>query len=207
MSLCVKKLLNQFKKENKGSFTIEASLVFPTIFMSTIILIFLSLVVYEKVVVYQRAHLIAERVSFTWDNSEKDFNTGYFEPNTYTSMDGMDGLYWRTTSIGQNFIERIFGSLQEETVRGSKISRATNESQGLITGSNISIEVDEGFGFNQKVHVTVEQSLHLPEFVDFLTGGTVEGRATAAIKDPVELVRTTDFIFHYGEEIMNYISD
>lgn len=71
MFLSFHKHWKSFKKSEKGMFTIEASLIFPTIFIVTLALILFSLVVYEKVVVYEKAHLIAERTSFTWDNSKK----------------------------------------------------------------------------------------------------------------------------------------
>src|SRR5699024_10110156 len=108
MRLNMKNEMSKFNREEKGSFTIETTLIFPTIFIITIIIIFLSIVIYEKVVVYQKAYVVAERIAFTWDNSKKEINNGSFAENEYTSMSGMDGLYWRTNQIGIGFIEDLF---------------------------------------------------------------------------------------------------
>src|SRR5699024_10636562 len=107
MFLSIRKHWKRFRKNEKGMFTLEASLIFPIIFVVTISLILFSLVFYQKVVVYQKANMIAERTAYTWDNSQKDFNTGSFAENQYSSMDAGDGLYWRTNTIGAQFIQKL----------------------------------------------------------------------------------------------------
>ncbi len=193
-----------FKKNEKGMFTLEASLIFPTIFIVTIALILFSLVIYEKVVIYQRAHLIAERTVFTWDNSHKEFETGNFAENEYSTMSGGDGLYWRTNYIGQQFIQKIFpGRLGG--VAGKKLERAQTEGDALFASGDVVVKEPASIGFDRRVEVTVSGELKLPDFVEFISDDHFTTTATASVKDPVELIRTTDFIIYYGKEIMGYI--
>src|SRR5699024_6337535 len=194
----------KLNKEDKGSFTLETTLIFPIIFIITIGIIFMSIVIYEKVVVYQKAYVVAERIAFTWDNSKKEVKNGSFNESEYTSMSGMDGLYWRTNQIGIGFIEDVFGG-GPSGVYGSKIERAQAEAEEIISGSVKSIQVSDTFGFNQKVEVTMEVTLKAPNFLNLVLGKDFEVTASAAIKDPVETVRLTEFMFYIGEKIKGYI--
>lgn len=204
MRLNMKNEMSKFNREEKGSFTIETTLIFPTIFIITIIIIFLSIVIYEKVVVYQKAYVVAERIAFTWDNSKKEIKNGSFAENEYTSMSGMDGLYWRTNQIGIGFIEDVFGT-GPTGVRGTKLERAQEEAERVISGSVKDIQVTDVAGFNQKVEVTMEVRLKAPNFLNIVLAGDFEVTASASIKDPVETVRLTEFIFYIGEKIKGYM--
>ncbi|WP_144032159.1 hypothetical protein [Amphibacillus jilinensis] len=181
----------------------ETTLIFPGIFVMTIALILFSLVIYEQVVIYQRAHLIAERVAFSWDNSYKDFYTGEFDIEQYTSMTS-DGLYWRTNAIGQDLIKKVF---QNETIGGTsgrKVERANEEAPGMLPSANVTIEPPNLASINPQVEVTVTGDLKVPDLVaDLIMNGSFEVTAYAAVKDPVEVIRMTDFIIHYGEKIFN----
>ena len=204
MSLQLKNRMLKFNKGNKGSFTIETTLVFPIIFITTIILIFMSIVIYEKVVVYQKAYAVAERIAFTWDNSKKEIKNGSFDEHEYTSMSDMDGLYWRTNQIGIGFIQEVFGG-GPTGVHGSKMERAHEEAEQVISGSVQDIQVTDTFGFNQKVSVTMKVRLKAPNFLNVVLGKDFEVTASASIKDPVETVRLTEFMFYIGEKIKGYI--
>lgn len=192
-------------------FTIEASLIFPVIFLSTIALILFSLVIYEKVVIYQKAQIIAERTAFTWDNSQKDFTTGAFEENQYTTMDGGDGLYWRSNYIGEELIRKIFNYRMTGSKRSQKEQRANTEGSAMYTSGDVSITTSGALGFNNKVTVEVSGNLKFPDFIGEFFGNAVndefKAEATASLKDPVELIRTTDFIVHYGKEIIGAVVD
>lgn len=207
MFLSFHKHWKSFKKSEKGMFTIEASLIFPTIFIVTLALILFSLVVYEKVVVYEKAHLIAERTSFTWDNSKKDFETGEFAENQYTTMSGGDGLYWRTNYIGQQFIQKIFGEGRLGGAAGAKMERARTNGSAMFASGDVEIEEPSSVGFDRRIRVTVSGNLKLPDFVDFIADEDFAVTVTASVKDPVELIRTTDFVIYYGKEIMGYIGN
>lgn len=203
------KRIKQLRRDDKGMFTLETTLIFPTIFIVTIAMILFSLVIYQKVVIFQRAHIIAERVAFTWDNSAKDFETGAFEDYEYPSMEDQDGLYWRTNYIGETFINKVFGGEIEKSgsATDTKISTANTEGQKMFSSGNVTIEPPASIAINPQVKVTVTGNLKVPEFVDLLSSGDFEATAYASVKDPVELIRMTDFIIQYGMEIKDSISN
>ncbi|WP_117168153.1 hypothetical protein [Paraliobacillus sediminis] len=189
-------------------FTLETTLIFPTIFIVTIAMILFSLVIYQKVVIFQRAHIIAERVAFTWDNSEKDFETGAFEIYEYPSMDDQDGLYWRTNYIGETFIKKVFGDdIGDSGVTDDKIEHANTGGQAMFPSGNVTIEAPASVAINPQVKVTVTGNLKVPDIVGLISSGDFEATAYASVKDPVELIRMTDFIIQYGMEIKDSISN
>ena len=104
------------RRHEHGSFTIEASLVFPIIFILMLIFLFFSIVVYQRVTIYYVASQAAERVAFTWNNSYKDPITGDFLSGNN------DGLYWRLTN--DNILDVLNG-----VTTGSDYSQVSIENQ------------------------------------------------------------------------------
>lgn len=197
------KKLKQFKNQEKGMFTLETTIIFPGIFMMTIALILFSLVIYEQVVVYQRAHIIAERVAFSWDNSNKDLYTGTFGSHQYSTMDAGDGLYWRTNYIGESFIRKVFPGFETNTTQ-TKVSTANREGASMLPSANVVVEPPDTASLNPQVAVTVTGDLRVPDIVaEFIMNGHFEVTAYASVKDPVEVIRTTDMIIDYGNRIFN----
>lgn len=201
MNLYNRKSISKFRKEDKGSFTLEATLVFPTIFISTIVLLLVSIIIFERVSLYQKAYVIAERVAFTWDNSSKDFTTGSFSRNQYTTENG-DGLYWRSKLMGGAMVEEIFGQTNRDAITELKLANARIEAQQITEGRVDTLRVDTSI-VNPKVHVTLSGTLNLPQIVNYVFPTEIQVTGTASIKDPVELIRTTDFIIHYGGELID----
>lgn len=204
MILYMKNYFKKLKQDNKGSFTLEATLVFPAIFFATIALIFLSIVIFERVNVHHQAYIMAERIAFTWDNSYKDFSDGSFPPDKYTTKSEGDGLYWREREFGGSFVHEVFGA----KIKGGVLEAKEQQAKDYVT-QNTELTVKEvsvtKTTFNPKVTVTLESSLKIPSIADYIFPTNVEVTATASIKDPVDLIRTTDFIFEYGSQIINSI--
>ncbi|MBU9724252.1 MULTISPECIES: hypothetical protein [Bacillaceae] len=218
MSLQLKKQVKNFKTGNKGSFTLEASLIFPIIFIITIALVLFSLVVYENAVLYQRAHLIAERVAFSWDNSQKDFEDGSFEINQYNTMDGGDGLYWRIGAVASGLIEKATkGQLSGggSTATSRKVSKGNDMAHEIISNVSNTGDVVKYRIFNtsemamgmQTIEVELIREINLPPFVDLITDSEISATAVASIKDPVEVIRTTDFLYYFIEEMADMINN
>lgn len=202
MDLFLKKL-KKFKNQEKGMFTVETTLIFPGIFVMTIALILFSLVIYEQVVIYQRAHLIAERVAFSWDNSNKDLYTGSFGSNQYSTMIDGDGLYWRSNYIGESLIRKVFPSFESNTTQ-TKIANANSQGTAMLPSANVVVHAPDSASLNPQVAVTVTGDLRVPDIVsELIMSGNFEVTAYASVKDPVEVIRTTDMIIDYGNRIFN----
>ncbi|NGP44451.1 pilus assembly protein [Bacillaceae bacterium SIJ1] len=197
-----------FLKDEKGSFTLEASLVFPIIFLSVIAMLILSLYVYERVVLYQRASVAAERVAYVWDNSNKHPETGAFD------IGERDGLYWRLTS--DQVLELLFDAFGDG---GAQTSIQIGQSGGGLIeqklgkhattvfrdGTTGTVEYSNHL-YEKKVTVKLEKTLRMPELLGNLLDGNLQAEASATITDPVEFMRTSDLMATYAQRIASHIS-
>lgn len=188
------------RNKEEGSFTIEASLVFPVVLFTLVILLFFSMYMYQKTFLNQHAYAASERAAYSWDNSHKQAMTGEFATGEY------DNLYWRLKD--DQLLGALFGwagadnqvtvsvpageggSLSEQ-----KLSQAVQDMPTAMTGT---IEYQNTL-IQRKVTTKLEQmiSLPLPSFL-FDSGNSVFTTASSAVVEPVEFIRTVDLIRYYG---------
>ncbi|GGH77599.1 hypothetical protein JOD43_001488 [Pullulanibacillus pueri] len=198
--------LNQLRKKESGSFTIEASLLFPILLILTICLLLLSIVVYQKAVLQQRAGLIANRVAYVWNNSQKNIDGDF---RTYTTDDRGDGLYWRMADdqfLSQFGISIFSGHHSEVTIGssgggliGKKLGKASKAL--LPPGSTGTISYNNSV-FSRDITVKLEEPLHFPGSAKKLFGiDFVRANSSASVTEPTEFIRTTDLLITYFKEL------
>lgn len=64
-------------KDDRGSFTIEASILLPMVMCITMLLLFFCLYSYQKSMLLQVASGATERAAYNWDNSHKEVSGSY----------------------------------------------------------------------------------------------------------------------------------
>lgn len=100
----------EFRRDQAGTFTLESTLVMPTVLIVMLFVLLFAVLAVERSFVYYRSAIVAERVAFNWSNSAKSYETGAFPDSRY------DGLYRRLFQDGA--LHRLFGmgSRQEEFI-------------------------------------------------------------------------------------------
>lgn len=193
----------------QGSFTMEASLIFPAILVCTILLLFIGMYVYQKVYVEQMARTTAERLAYTWDNSHKDLVTGNFNPNE------RDGLYWR---LAQDSMSDLFGLLVAKGATEVSIPVAGNERMGLVESKLAKSRELIPSGMDgvarysnyllvRKIEVNLHKSFLFPTFTfKLFNSGPTSGESISYVIDPVELIRITDMARTYMKDIKGRIT-
>lgn len=175
-------------KEEKGSFTLEASLLFPILIILVLLFIFFSLVMYEKVTLQYKANQVASQLAHSWSSSTQDLKTGAMGESDYVTNNS-DGLYWRLT--GNNFLAKVGVDIGDNGLVGSKISRAGSYAENVTYENGL---------FGQKIIVTLEKQLSLPQFVTSLFGiDKLETTVSYPVIEQVEMIRNTDLML-YGIE-------
>ncbi|MFD1017671.1 TadE/TadG family type IV pilus assembly protein [Thalassobacillus hwangdonensis] len=195
--------IRRFRKNETGSFTIEASIVFPILLILTLCLIFFSLVIYQKAMLHYSANTIADRLAYTWDNSKKDWATGEFAANDYTTFDGGDdGLYWRFTN--NNFFEQ-FGvnlPLGDSGVMNRKLDRAKEGDLPFGAAADISYENDLT---GNHIVVKLRSPVKIPAFTRDLFGiDEIAVETSRRVNEPVEFMRNVDFVAYSMEELRKF---
>ena len=196
-------------EDERGSFTLESSLVSPVLLLAVFAVVFLGLVMYHRANVYHDAAMAAERSAFVWDNSHKDPATGLF------SIERWDGLYWRTTS---DSVSDMFGFLfDNEPSRISLPDGAPDAAPGqpeyklhkaagmLPSGLEGTLTYDNKF-INRHVTVQLRKQSPLPPFLRNWIQPVADATVRSQVTEPVELIRTVDFVRSYIPLVVDKLS-
>ncbi|PQP82792.1 pilus assembly protein TadE [Paenibacillus sp. PCH8] len=191
--------VNRLEKE-EGSFTVEASLIFPVVLFILVLLLFFTMYMYQKTFLNQHAYAASERAAYSWNNSHKQAMTGEFVAGEH------DNLYWRLTD------DRLLGALfgwagadhqvsvsvpagEGGSLSEQKLAQAVQHMPSAMKGT---IEYQNSL-IQRKVTTKLEQviSLPLPSFL-FDSGNRVLTQGSSAVVEPVEFIRTVDLVRYYA---------
>ncbi|MGN7168827.1 TadE family protein [Paenibacillus cellulositrophicus] len=191
-------------KECEGSFTLEASLVMPVVLFTTMILLFLSLYMYQQSMLHQAASAAAERTAYSWDNSHKEALDGSVPVNQY------DSLYWRMTD--DQWLGSLFGWAGAENSQTVPVP-STSSTQGALTaiklsktGSAIPAGMQGDMTYKnavlqRKVTASLNQIISLRPLDAMLDGGSeLRTSGSSLVVDPVEFIRSIHLMRYYGSK-------
>jgi hypothetical protein len=188
-------------RDDRGSFTIEASLLLPIIMFITMLLLFFCLYSYQKSMLLQIASAAAERAAYNWDNSHKEAE-GSFAAGEY------DSLYWRIGEDG--LLTSLFG---KGAASGGATIELPGEAQGTsalpalklknaseMVPANLPGEMNYAYSLTgRQISAELKRMLYLPVLDEVLAdGGKPLVKAQSAVSEPVEFIRTIDLMRYYG---------
>ncbi|MFC3341454.1 TadE/TadG family type IV pilus assembly protein [Paenibacillus abyssi] len=194
-------------RDEKGSFSLEASMVFPIVFILTLTMLLMSMYVYQKVILYYIASTTAERTAFGWDNSHRSAASGLAPAGKH------DGLYWRLHD--DQMLEALFGLAVDAkapsiTLRDAAGNGETSlpESKMRSASAWIPSPYDGKVMYEREIwQRTISVKLRHAISLDPLEAlnGRSEPRAAAnsAVVDPVEFIRSVDLVRYYTDKFNN----
>lgn len=193
--------MSKLRRDCEGSFTLEASLVMPVIFVSLFLLLFFCLYFYQQSILSHVAVVAAERSAYVWDNSHRGIRDGSFEAGE------RDQLYWRLTE--DRMLEAIFGlggkvdaaELQLPVEGNSKDSLAITKL--LRVGTEIPAGLEGSVEYRnqlllRKVSVSLNRFVPFPALERVIGSLRQIGISEAYVVDPVEWIRTVELARYYG---------
>lgn len=196
-----RKSIKRLIKDNRGSFTVEAAVIIPTVILIMFALILISEFLYQKSCIQAIADRTVQRGAEIWNSPSKDMVFGQI---TLDNMDDAD-LYWRIWEMSdskkkkESKIEGYAGYLlKESAVLGKPVDL------------KITAVVVEDYIVYKKIRVNVEAKYKNP-FLSLLKvfgiGNTItiKTHSDAIINEPVEFIRTTDFVVDVVEEVDNKV--
>ncbi|MGI6434912.1 MAG: TadE/TadG family type IV pilus assembly protein [Syntrophomonadaceae bacterium] len=184
--------------DEKGSFTLEASLVFPIILIVTMALVFFAVYIYMNIYCYGMASLAADRAAFTWNNSHRDPVTGSIDMNgiNQTGINN-DGLYWRTLRDG------VFG------LPGSLPDYKINRAIATVHYNASAYAKYENRLLSRTVRVGMYKNVPTPELFPHMYGpnGRAQADTNTMVTDPVEFMRSFDLLYYYLPTVKTQLED
>lgn len=177
-----KSLLNN----SRGGSTLEASLIFPTVMIIIFGLIFFSVYIYQKFVLFDTAVYSATQSAFTWDNTAKNIEDGALQER---SEKDKDGLYWRF------FDYPVF------KLAASKVTKAQDYiyhqiNSGIFQNTWADAEVSySNHIVDRTVLVDINQGIAMP-----LKGlsPAISARAESKVVEPAEFIRNVNLAVNYS---------
>ncbi|WP_211749997.1 TadE family protein [Paenibacillus sp. Marseille-Q4541] len=188
-------------KNDEGSFTFEASLVFPVILFTLCLLMFFCVLLFQKSMLSQYASASAERSSYSWENSHKEPKTGAFPESEY------DRLYWRLAD--DHMLGSLFGTFGAEST--SSIPVPSEVAEGNLTAQKMSQTTTslppaysgtmeyENKLMNRQITTKIDQFVSLP-MIGFLLSPDrkIYFSGRAAVVEPDEFIRNIELLRYYG---------
>ncbi|MBB3129590.1 hypothetical protein FHS19_004265 [Paenibacillus rhizosphaerae] len=181
----------------------------PVVLFTTMILLFLSLYIYQQSMLHQAASAAAERTAYSWDNSHKEALDGSVPVNQY------DPLYWRLTD--DQWLGALFGWAGAENSQ-TVLVPSTSSAQGALTsiklsktGSAIPAGMQGDMTYQnallqRKVTASLHQMISLRPLDAMLDGGgnELQTSGSSLVVDPVEFIRSIHLMRYYGSKFKKH---
>lgn len=201
----MKKLHRRFAN-NSGSMTVEASLVFPVIFLAIVTIIYICILLYQQAYLKSLANHAAERGAACWSNiSKMEISSDNYRIETGRLEDSEEllntSLYWRITKAYEeekikNLKTYIIHKLKKNNILESQISKESTDRDGI--NDRIDIWLKDYIVYKE-LNVKIKDSYRIPLGNILRVFGldgkyNIEIHSRAVIDDPIEFIRSTDFI-------------
>jgi len=180
-------------KRQKGSITVEASIIIPIAILSVIAAMCAGTLLYRRACLQSAADNAAEMGILAWNGAGGDIESG----ETEISRIGGQGLY-----------RRIFDPLEKEKEAWLAGYAASEQGAPSILGKperHVSVEVKNCLIF-KKLAVTIEETYRPPfgKLAGIFGFGEIyalKAGAEAIVNDPAEFIRNTDFVIDIEKEL------
>lgn len=188
-------------RDDRGSFTIEASLLLPIVMFITMLLLFFCLYSYQQSMLLQVASASTERAAYNWDNSHKEMS-GSFVTGEY------DSLYWRIGEDG--LLSSLFGveggignvtiDLPGEASDATGLPATKLNNASSMVPDNMPGEMNYAYSLTgRKVSAELKRMLNLPVLDEVLSDEAKPiVKVQSIVTEPVEFIRTVDLMRYYG---------
>jgi len=215
--MIIRSFFRKLCRDEKGSLTLEASLILPIAFLVAVFAVFIMVFSLQANMTYVTAEETSDRIAHTWDNSHKHPVTGMY------SLLEQDSLYWRWLYDGA---EQWFGLASGNYGKEVIVPASPGETDDLIERKLLGATTlwPEGYsgsgvftnrGFTKSVTTTAGVAFQSPSFLSLRLPGKVEGSSGETIIEPSEFIRNVELLLAYipaivqelgGDGVQNVLS-
>lgn len=181
------------KYSNRGSMTIEASILFSLIFFCIIALIYAGLLLYQQAYLQSLVDRTAQMGALSWNSPKRDMYIGRITESDLNNKD----LYWRIVDSSKGDKEKKIINFISSHIGTFGLLRAKSQ--------DMTARVDNCAIYN-KLNVKATQTYYLPVGKLLRIFGldetfAISAEGEAIIQEPAEFVRNTDFILDTGKKL------
>jgi len=204
-------------EQKKGSITVEASIIIPTIIFILIGLILCFMLLYQKTLLVKTATSAAQQAAEIWIDSRKDITNGSW--NQETESDSLynclfDNSFSYTTLINMESNGKKRWKDTGDNTQGRKLDKILKFidkglSKSLLKASITKVEVDYKNNILEgKIEATLTQQIKVPlGWIKAIFDGKdtmlITAKGTAIVAQPAEYIRNVDLALEYANRISN----
>ena len=178
---------------NKGSIVVEASLIFPIVFLIVVAVIYFCLIIYQKAYIQSLADIAVERGAAGWNNPTKDMSTGGVSKANMNS----GGLYWRLIDFRvKDKEERVKEYIKTRLNGHAVLGFSSPPEVNVKMYDYIAYKVLE-ISINVRYKIPVGKVLKMFGLSEHYE---VSVKSSAVINEPAEFIRNTDFVLNLEKE-------
>lgn len=197
------KQLKKLLRGENGSYTVEATLLFPIIFLMLISSLLLGLKIYIKAEMFAVSSEVALQTAYAWGDSNADLRTGHIKHPKE------DGLYWQVEQQLHVWLNALFQAIHARGVSDDQKTHVEGEYSALLQKklqrslqkmpSSYRTEIHYETVWNGgKVVVQASQPFSSPVA---LFPAHITADASAWTVDPVEWIRGTQLLRFFVQEL------
>lgn len=179
----------------RGSITVEASIVTPIVILSIIAVILIGLILYQRAVLQSVADTAVQAGAASWENLSVDIATG----KTFLDELTENGLYWRLFEVDK----------EEKAAKLKKYVEALLGNKNILKpeSSTASVNISDCIIY-KRLELSIVNTYRIPGGVIMRIFGSDEKlrlkvTSFAVIDDPAELIRNIDFVLDIEKELEN----
>lgn len=176
----------KFIRNEKGEFTVEATIVFTISFMTLIVILYVGIVMYQHVHLQSATDRIASRGAMMYATRTTDMETGYKSRDSFWNCDPYRYIF--DGSYKANAVSQISSELNKALGNGNVI--AAN------AGDTPDVNIELGM-FSRKVEINGKRSFNVPFISVFNLDNSffnLNVKSTAYIMDVPETIRNVDYV-------------
>lgn len=176
----------KFIRNEKGEFTVEATIVFTISFMTLIVILYVGIVMYQHVHLQSATDRIASRGAMMYATRTTDMETGYKSRDSFWNCDPYRYIF--DGSYKANAVSQISSELNKTLGNGNVI--AAN------AGDTPDVNIELGM-FSRKVEINGKRSFNVPFISVFNLDNSffnLNVKSIAYIMDVPETIRNVDYV-------------
>ncbi len=192
-------MAGNFPYAEKGSMTVEASVVVPCVLLVLAALIYICLILYQQAYIQSVASTAAERGASAWNNVSKDMYMEQVDSGELNS----NPLYWRlteglSTDMRREKTDKVNKFVRYSIARYSLLGKRPDADYTQYNLKNLTVKcVLKDCAIYKRLEVKVAEKYDLPFkawLKPFGMGGEfyISASAGAFINEPAEFIRNTD---------------
>lgn len=179
-------------RDERGSYTVESSIIFPVIFIIGVVVVFVGLYISQKVNIHYEAARVSLKSAHHWSNSYADPETGYFKPGEF------DELYWRVFNDSITQLLGLSGGTKKATI---DLQMSVDSDPDSLTQKKLFAHTQnvpdylygdfhfQHRGYERVIHSDFISSFDRPTVPFFSLHRYVSANASARVSEPVEFMR------------------